>query len=726
VTPETNRLIKIEFDDGRINFKNGDDKLPFAFIGVSGSVEQVSTGRWQLQLEAQPWRSGVSLQSAGIVRVAGDLAGTSARLQPAKLSLQWDRASLADLFRLIYAQDFGLRGEFILDASAKSGNGETPLPGDWTYSLQARASQIHRWDLIERSDNPRLNLDVEGRWNLAAGSLTAEKITLLAPSSNLHGAATFIGGEKKSMELRIDSLGLQAADLLAGYRAFHPDVAEGLSIEQYFTGGVLLRGWPLRIDSAGFSSTGGTITVPGIKFPLRIGAVRGGLQRDTLAFDPIRIALGGDPRDVLAPKKRRVALAMDNAADVTIQHGLKTQQGSISVEGRLAHLEDALKISDAFGKPLNHGWELTGEAIAVAHWDWLQPFKGRWNGTVGLSKAHLVVAGLNQPLNVLEGGISWTDGQPAARLLRVEGFGGLWSGTIRQANSTAADNAPNWRFDLHGDRLNATELDRWVGPRARPGWVRRLMSSFLGGAAPSAPASELVRRVHAEGQLLVDEMTVEKLKLSNVRADCSLHDLQLEVTDAQAGWAGGKVRSTVSAKFSPRPEYELDARIDDVNLSALPAVGHLVEKLAGSASGTMHFATAGVGREELLQHLEGGGEIKFKNAEFRGWDLNASVADGVAHEGISRWISGQGVFALRDRSIQLEGLRLEGAKDLTLVSGTVSFGREADLSIEAASVAGKNDREAKLTAAPHVLRISGPLDGPRVSTGKPTARQPAD
>jgi uncharacterized protein involved in outer membrane biogenesis len=34
-----NRLEKVEFDEGRINFKTGDDKLPFAFTSVSGSVE---------------------------------------------------------------------------------------------------------------------------------------------------------------------------------------------------------------------------------------------------------------------------------------------------------------------------------------------------------------------------------------------------------------------------------------------------------------------------------------------------------------------------------------------------------------------------------------------------------------------------------------------------------------------------------------------------------------
>src|SRR5260370_2170751 len=98
----------------------GDEKLPFAFLGVSGSVEQVSSGRWRLQLEAQPWRSGVTLQSTGTMLVRGDVAGTSARLQPAELHVQWCKVSLADLFPLLRRQDYRLRGVFPMDVTSNS------------------------------------------------------------------------------------------------------------------------------------------------------------------------------------------------------------------------------------------------------------------------------------------------------------------------------------------------------------------------------------------------------------------------------------------------------------------------------------------------------------------------------------------------------------------------------------------------------------------------------
>src|SRR5205823_4462233 len=108
-------------------------QLPFAFTAVSGNVEQISPGRWQLQLEAQPWRSGVSLQSVGSIKVLGDVAGTSTRLQPAEITLHWSEASMADVFRLFRGQDYGLRGAFALDAAAKSGTGGEDGPADWKF-----------------------------------------------------------------------------------------------------------------------------------------------------------------------------------------------------------------------------------------------------------------------------------------------------------------------------------------------------------------------------------------------------------------------------------------------------------------------------------------------------------------------------------------------------------------------------------------------------------------
>jgi uncharacterized protein involved in outer membrane biogenesis len=713
-----NHLQRIEFDEGRINFKTGEDKQPFAFANVSGSVEQVSPGRWQLQLAAQPWRSGVLLQSEGTIRVRGDVAGTSTRLQPAEITLHWSEASLADIFRLILGQDYGVRGFFALDVTAKSSNAKDDAPGDWIYSLQTRARQIHRWDLTERADNPALSASIKGRWNVGTGSLLAQEIAVEGSRSNVRGMLRIARDNTPAMELRLDSMGVQASDLLAWYRAFHPDVADGVTAEQYFTGGMILHAWPLTLESAALSSSGGTVKVPSIAEPLRIGPVSGGRERGLLLVGPVRVALGGALRDVIAPKKRRVALAMENAADLTFSQDLNTSSGSLSIEGNVAKVEDFLKLSAALGQPLNRGWELTGQASATTKWEWKEPFKGQWNGRIGFSKASLTVAGLNQPLRVAEGALDLGGGRHIARIMKVDGFGGTWSGNIEELPRTEADAGPKWKFDLKVDQLNAADLDRWVGPRARPNWVQRLLRSVLGEVTPATPASELMRRVNAEGQVGITHLTIEKLKLENVLARGSLHDLKLEVEDAAAEWAGGKVRAKINASFLPRPAYEISADLDRVNLAQLPGTGRMAERMSGAASGNLLLKTTGVGREELLQNLDGHTEVHLKNVELRGWDVPASVADGAARSGSTRWPSGECAFLVRNRSLVLQWLHLDAGREQTSVEGKLSFASEADLSVSTLSMEKGKALSQKSSLKGHVLKISGPLDGPRVTVEK--------
>ena len=466
--------------------------------------------------------------------------------------------------------------------------------------------------------------------------------------------------------------------------------------------------------------------MPGIAQLIRIGPVSGGLERSTLVVGPLRVALGGEPRDVIAPKRRRVPSAMDNAADLTFSHDFSTQAGSISIEGNVSKAENFLKVAAALWQPVNHGWELTGQAAAATQWNWKKPFTGQWNGRIAFSKAILTVAGLNQPLRISEGALDWVNGLRTARDMRVDGFGATWSGFIEEKPTTSADDSAKWDFHLSADHLDAAELDRWVGPRARPGWLQRLMSSLLGESSRATPASELVRRVNAEGELDVQELIIEKLKLERVRAKGSLRDLKLRVADAEAEWAGGTVHAKLDASFLPRPAYNIAADLDHVNLAQLPGAEEYSQHLSGFASGTLHLRTEGVGRDELLAKLAGQGDLRLNKVEFRGWDVNASVADGSPHAGTSRWPLGDVSFRLQDRSVSFDELRLDGGKELTLVNGTISFAREADLSIETATARSSKNRRIAVSGSGHVLKISGSLDGPRVSLEKVGARQPAD
>jgi hypothetical protein len=163
--------------------------------------------------------------------------------------------------------------------------------------------------------------------------------------------------------------------------------------------------------------------------------------------------------------------------------------------------------------------------------------------------------------------------------------------------------------------------------------------------------------------------------------------------------------------------------LDGIQLAQLPLNSSASDRLGGAGSGTLHLRTAGVGRDELLQKLSGAGEVHLTDLEFRGWDVNATVADGESHPGISRWPTGDGTFSVRDRTVILDDMRLDGGSQFTWVNGAVSFSREANLSVETS--AGR--RAVRNTNAPgHVLKIVGPLDDPTVSRQANVPRQPAD
>lgn len=733
-----NRLEKIEIEDGRINFKKTDIKQPFALTSVSGSVEQIAPGRWKLQLYAQPWRSGVTLQSAGSIQVRGDIAGTSARLQPASVAVRWNKASLADLFRLLHGKDYGVRGTFALEASAKSGapagfsnrksSSDSFVGGEWSYSLKASASQIHRWDLTERSDNPTLTANIQGRCNVALKKLVAETLSIETPLSNLHGSAEFRGAANPFMRINFDSAGVQGADLVSWYRAFHSDVSEALSADQFFTGSLQLQGWPLQLQEMNVSTPGGAVNLTGTEDAVKIGPFHATLNRNRLVMDAVRVALVSNaspapssPVGRLA--KRHSSIESTGEATFALANDFGLHTGGLGVLGRVDKAEEFLEFATAFGYTLNHGWDLTGPARADMHRQWNSTSLSAWTGVTEVTGAQLAAAGLNQPLQLEKARLEWKNGNRIAQIAQVEGFGANWSGSVTEVSSLDPERQGSWNVQLHADHLDATELDRWVGPRARPGWVQRLLPSLFSGKAQAVAPSELVRRLNVVGNVQVDEFTIEKLKLQQLRLQGSLRDLQLNVTDARAQWAGGAIHATMLAKFLPRPSYEVHAQLDGVNLNQLPIDNSVADRLAGLAFGAIHLKTIGVGRDELLQKLTGAGKLRLENIEFRGWDINATVADGEAHPGISNWPNGVGIFSVRDRNVFLEDVRLDGGTQFTLIEGTVSFAREADLAVETS--AGRRPVRSSNENG-EVLKIVGPLDDPRVTREKSTSRQPAD
>jgi hypothetical protein len=66
----------------------------------------------------------------------------------------------------------------------------------------------------------------------------------------------------------------------------------------------------------------------------------------------------------------------------------------------------------------------------------------------------------------------------------------------------------------------------------------------------------------------------------------------------------------------------------------------------------------------------------------------------------------------------LQWLHLDAGREQTSVEGKLSFASEADLSVSTHPMEKSKAQSQKSSSKGHVLKISGPLDGPRVTVEK--------
>jgi hypothetical protein len=549
---------------------------------------------------------------------------------------------------------------------------------------------------------------------VAAGEAHADTLTLDLPHSHFEGAARLKTAGMSDWNLRIEDSGIQARDLLAWYRAFQPDVAESLDATQLFKASFALRGFPLSWEDVQISSVGGEVRLPGFAKPLRVGPVLGAAHNNFFELLPVQLSLESLRKEAAPkldkPAAKTVAGATADQLEIRFRDDFIAGRGSLRVTGKFDDGGDFFKAASAFGHTFNRGWEITGGTAGNVSREWEHGVaNGRWSGSLIFTKAQLQAAGLNLPLKLDEARLDWKNGHRSATIARAGAFGATWSGMINDAPALGESDGNNWKFQLRADHLDAADLDLWFGPRARPNWLQRLLPSLLGKSDANAKPSELLRRVTAEGDLEADSLSIEKIKLAKAHAHITFQELHLEVRDAEAEWAGGTARGSVSAEFSVPPKYEISAEVDRAELSELPWSTHWAEYWGGAASGKLHLTTSGVGRDALVAQLAASGELRFKNLELRGWDVGASMDTGILHTGASRWATGEGEFTIRDRAVQFDGLVLENPRSKIQLDGTLDFSQDLKLTFAPAAA---EKRGVKSVAAPRLFQLRGPLEKP--------------
>ena len=713
------RFRRIEIDGGRVNFKQGDEKLPFAFVDVSGSVETDSPGLWRIDLDATPWRAAVLLQQVGTIHVSGHVGGTSSRLRPAALDLSWSEASLSDVLRLASDDDDGIRGTLALDLNAKT---EEP-DGTWALRGAAQLGGLHRWDLASRSDNPSLSLIAQARWNPATSFLEFTDASLEAPHSNLHAAGRISWGHPRKppkelappVQIAVTSSQISLEDLLDWLRAFHSNVADDVAAQGVVAVRGDVDGWPLRVVNAVGSIDGPNLTGASLQAPAHLGRLQFRYDHGIFSVLPATLSFVATNAVAGARSSKTAAVPPDGSFQLSV--ATKSAHGALPawhVAGSGRDMRDLVSAAAALGLNISRGWDLAGPVSCDLLWSGTDaPWRVRPTGWIEFGAsgaadgAALHAPFLNQPIDQIRARADLKPGRQHIALTSARAFGAEWSGAFDRT-----DIEPEWQFVLAAGTLSAADLDRWLNPLWRESFLDRMLP-FLN---PRLPAVAVPESLRASGRLSLDEFALPPLAVHHLQANLKIGGRHVELANATGQLYGGTLAGSIIADLQAPPSYKVNAAFSRVDLSALTAASPgLANLFDGSATGKISFTASGATRADLVASLGCQGQADFASPAIHGLDLAASLRTSAVVPGVSHFSTASASFACSSRTIQLQNLSLVAPGPDITGSGAITFSRDLDLRLHFVSSAPKSAEPS--------YRITGSLASPRIARIAPPTRR---
>lgn len=476
------RLYRINVDTGRVNFKQGPDKHPFALVDVNGIIAQGGGGSWQLDLEAQAFRAGAMAQEPGAIRVRGSAGGALSRIVPADLIITWNEAAVADALRLLRGNDFGVRGELAAELRVRSSAQENPAAAAWTLAGSARLEGLHGRNLPPRATDPALNLRAEAEWHPAQSRVEVESAMLESANSTIRasGVVGWSAASRADSSVRVVSPGTSLADLFAIYRAFRIGVSAQATLNGNLSLDAGFSGWPLALDRLVMASSGAQFRSAAGEDVLETG-------RATLRFDSRRARFDLAPVSISsAPASSPVSTRSSAPVPVVLRfEGVARRQSGVPAEFALTGDSRSAQVLQSAGAALGlysvslwrtAGWNVEGPTSVKLRWrGTLLPFAFKPLGTLEARRAVLSSPIFPEPVEAASFRIEFGDALKFS-VSDASGYGGRWSGSLVSAGARA------WQVSLAAPRLDAGVLERWTNqlPSIDGASLRSALSSASG------------------------------------------------------------------------------------------------------------------------------------------------------------------------------------------------------------------------------------------------------
>ncbi|MGA2569897.1 MAG: AsmA family protein [Terracidiphilus sp.] len=734
-------LPYLEAKSSRINFKNGVEKLPFSLVDADVSFWQENSGEWRLRLKGQPARTDVSLyqEETGVVRMEATLRrAPTLHEMPLHVDLDWRKAQLGQLARLVAGTDPGWRGDL---------TGELHLDGTVDtaqVTTRLRAQGVHRAEFT-----PTSPMDFDATCTLVYhySRRSLENIDCNSPIGN--GRVHLTGDQLGANASPRFSLELDRVPVAAGLDALRtlrsgstPDLEANGTVSgkiAYAASAVestepAKPAKPARGHEAGAASaeTGpltGNLTVE--DFALTGGGLSKPVQAPKFTLEPVPDLSGASQKQGAAEPKGEGSSTVALAGTVAIPAGgnaplafnlrFSASGYQVGVRGQ-ASFARAKELANAVGIPVKEALtSLAGEPISVdltAQGPWLPPEE---IPLVGMTTEEAGAAGTPEPASgapapvvgdTLTGTVTlhnanWKADYLAGHVvideatLHLDTGGFRWDpvkfsyGPLKGTGSvTVPGNCPpqaaaqpcSAQFDVKFGALDAAVLESVLLGAPQKG---TLLSKFIDRLRPSAAPPW----PQVEGKVSADSLVLGPVTLQSVSAAVRVFPAGAEITNLDGGLYGGKVHLGAMlgkpANGRDKLSYTLGGEFENLNAAD---VGRLLKLrwTGGALSGNGKLELSGYTASDLAASAEG--TLHFECRQ-------GSIAPASASSGASKVAPVPAALAHFDR----------WTADAAIANGTIQLGQN-----EAVSGTRKQSVEGTITFG----------DPPRVSFPAPKETQP--
>jgi AsmA-like protein len=657
----------IQVSSGRINFKIGQEKKPYALTNADFALWQESENTWGIRLKAEPFRGDLNLNDTGTLRVNGTWQrAPSLRDTPLQFSVEWDRPQLGQLTKFLSGEDKGWRGGVQLDVAL------TGTPVDLQVSSDASVRDFHRYDISNAQAFP-LAAHCDGRYS-SLDHVVHEvfcRVPVGSGQLTLKGDVGLPASHRYDLVLNAEDVPASALVTLAQHAK--KSLPEDLEASGEMRGSLTMRRNGRVGEAPKFSGSGEIIG-------LHLTSLSSKAELDAASIPLSFIANGSTDR-------RQAGNAAPGLQFGPFPLGRGTfpvARGWLGLSGyRIALLGEAevgrtLRIAKLFGLPAlaaaADGQAQVDLQIAGTWHGWMERTRAGFSnlpqpqvtGTAKLHSVRVELRGVEEPIEISSANLQLLPDKVRVTKLTANAAHALWTGSLELPRGCGTPAACTVSFDLSTSQLNLSEVAQWVSPRPKPRPWYRLP------AGNDQPGPTFFTSLHADGSVTANRLLLRGLTTSHVSADVSLDAGKLQLSDLRGELLGGKHRGEWEADFSVRPAvYTGSGTVTGIALRQLATAMH-DEWIAGTASGSYQITASGAASSDFWNSAEGIVQFDVRDGMFPHLLL---VDDGDPLK-VDRL---QGRAHLKEGKIETKEAWLDSPAGKFQVSGTASLTRELDL-----------------------------------------------